>query len=687
MDVQLPNGVIVKNVPPGTTKAMLSARLNKSGTAPSPQVTPPPANDKSGGILDTVVRGAANAATFNMADEIAAGADALLQPVFGTGRSGKSLGERYDQNLVDQRERDKANAAANPATDIAANIGGAVAGPGKFAAVPKGIIGLLKRGAVEGGIYGFGSGEGGLENRVKSAATGSAIGLGTGAAFGGAVKAFDKVRPGNVAARYVNDQFAKSPMGAESQRIGNEIGQTYTPGQATGSRGLLTIEGLVRRHPSSADRMAEFDTKQLDTSLRNLNANLDRLATNPAGPEATGNLVSKSFDTVLSKARTVRRATANADFGRVDEIAGKGKVIQPDNLRTQIDSLVDDFSAPGGGDASAALVGQAERLRNALSKDGLSAKETERLLEIYGKAANGTGAVFKDMDTGQQRYIAGRLRDALVADLDAAADAGGHSGQVATALKTARDNYRSNSAAINDLEKSVLGRLFGGDYDKSPERVAQAVKNMRPTELRQSLDILNKADPQTSQTVKRYLVEDAMSNAGVNPASGAPQPQIAGEATFSPAKFLTSIRKSPVWGSFDATERKNMETAVRDLERVAFRAGTDGSPTAPLQAALGILSRPAGQVAGGAALGGGLAAVSGGDVKEGAFAGATAGGLGGAAIPRIAKLITSPEGQRALRTVRTAKPNSRAAAAATAVLVGLIAPKDAERAPEAGGAP
>jgi hypothetical protein len=295
-----------------------------------------------------------------------------------------------------------------------------------------------------------------------------------------------------------------------------------------------------------------------------------------------------------------------------------------------------------------------------LPKDGgmLGATESQRLLQIYGDAARGSGAIFKDLDTGQQRLIAGRLKDALLRDMDEAVDSGGHSGQVATALKTARDNYRSNSTAINGLEKSVLGRLFGSDYDKAPERVAATVRNMKPTELRQSFKILSDADPETTQTVKRYLVEDALNAAGHNPTSGAPQPQVAGETMFSAPKFLNAIRKSSVWSTFTPAERQGMETAVRDLERVAFRAGTDGSPTAPLQFAWEVAK----------AVTGGAFALNPVQVAK---------SVASVLVPnKIAKAITTPEGQRALRTVRIARPNSSAAMAATSALVGIFAGGD-----------
>lgn len=684
MDIRLEDGTIVKNVPAGTTKAQLMAKLGRSKPASddNARLMETIQRSKGPGAVESLVRGAAQGATFNLADEFAAGMDALTQPIIGRGSGAPSIGSRYEANLANERGIDAAAMANSPVSTLAGNVAGAVLGPGKFLKQAKTTPAMIKQGATQGAIYGFGAGEGGPLERAQSAGLGGALGAGTGAVLGTATSLFNKVRPQNLKANAVNKAYltpqdknfvgpaAQTPVAADSARIAQEIGQTYTPGQATGSRSMLTMEGLVRRHPSSAAKMQAFDEKQLEVSLRNLNANLDKLAANPAGPEATGSLVSKAFDKVLNTATTLRRKTATADFGRVDELAGRFRVIKPDNLKAEIASIAKDFDVPGGGDASAALVNRIQGIAKDLDRagpQGLNARETQRLLEVYGDAQRGTGKIFADLDTAQQRMIAGRLKDAVLRDIDTAADQGGHVAEVAEALKTARNNYKANSQSINEMEKSTLGRLFGGDYEKSPERIAQTIRNMPPSELRQSMDILNKADPATSQSVKRFLVEDALATAGYAPRGLAPQAQIAGEDVFSPAKFLTAIRKSPVWAGFDATERKGMETAVRDLERVAFRAGTDGSPTAPMLFGWEVAK----------ALGGGAAALSPTQIAKSVAA---------VMVPqKIAAAITTPQGQQALRTINTAKPNSAAARAATASLVALFAPTDAP--PETEAAP
>lgn len=488
-----------------------------------------------------------------------------------------------------------------------------------------------------------------LEERLKSGATDALTAGATQFGVNKILQAVDKIRPGNVAAKYVNQQF-KTPFAKESENISAQTGQQYTPGQATGSKGLLTMEGLVRRHPWSADTMAEFDQKQLDSSLNFLNRVMDRITPSGGSGAVVGKKVSEAFNQVVDSATSIRSKTAAVDFGQVDKLAGRYRVIKPTNLNDEIDTLTKDFAVPGGGDASSALVRQLNGIKTDLAKragpDGLTAQQTQRLLEVYGKAARGTGAIFKDLDTGQQRLIAGRLQKAVLKDLDAAADGGGHVGDIADALKTARNNYRTNSQAINQMQNSVLGRLFGGTYDRAPERIAQAMTNMRPSELRESFNVLNQADPEVAQQVKRSFIEKSLVDAGLPASQNVPAAQIAGQQAFSPQKFLTSIRKSPVWDIMEPTERGSLGIAVRDLERLANRAGTDGSSTTPLQFAWELSK----------GIGGNLLNPVG-----------AAKAVAGAVLPRrAARLITDPAGRKALRTMRTASPDTRAYSGAAA---------------------
>lgn len=167
---------------------------------PSPQPQAPKKDDPRDSFIgraDAFMRGAADTMSFGLADEIAAGGDALFNPIFGTGQDGNSLSARYERNLKAQRATDdldsKNRMAARLTGQILGGVGGGVglARNGLSATTNainagKGLAGVSKAAAVEGsilgGAQGFGSGEG-LDGRLGGAATG--IGLGT--VIGGAL--------------------------------------------------------------------------------------------------------------------------------------------------------------------------------------------------------------------------------------------------------------------------------------------------------------------------------------------------------------------------------------------------------------------------------------------------------------------------------------------------------------------
>ncbi|MDE4621744.1 hypothetical protein [Sinorhizobium meliloti] len=161
------------------------------------------ARDNWLGRADTFMRGAADTMSFGLADEIAAGGDALFNPLFGTGQNGGSLAERYDRNLNAQRATDELDAKKRMAERLTGQILGAVGGGAGLARkglsattnaiqAGKGLAGVSKAAAVEGTILGggqgFGSGEG-IDDRVLGTGKGMVAGGVLGAALPAATTA------------------------------------------------------------------------------------------------------------------------------------------------------------------------------------------------------------------------------------------------------------------------------------------------------------------------------------------------------------------------------------------------------------------------------------------------------------------------------------------------------------------
>lgn len=134
--------------------------------------------------VDDAVRGVADAATFGFADEIAAKLGSL------TGVGGEA--GQYGQNLAQQRQRD----ATGGIERFVGQLAGAIAMPG---AASRTVLGAAGKGALAGGLYGFGSGQGGVENRAGSAGAGALIG----GAAGGLLKAGTNALGNRAAARAI----------------------------------------------------------------------------------------------------------------------------------------------------------------------------------------------------------------------------------------------------------------------------------------------------------------------------------------------------------------------------------------------------------------------------------------------------------------------------------------------------
>jgi hypothetical protein len=442
-------------------------------------------------------------------------------------------------------------------------------------------------------IAGAGIASGGVGTVRNAVMTGlSALGGATGEQVGGETgklvgaiapslldMAFTLARnvPKNMVARNTQAK-TETQFAQRGDEISNQTGIDLSLGQRTGDEAILTVEGMAAKNPFSARKFQEFGGKQVTQAVSRLTKIMDDISPQQMNDIRAGQIVNQAFDDAVKSSVTLRSKQAAQDFGAVNAAAKNSPVVQTNNVRKMIDDLVAEFDVPGGGDATASLVTRLKALGRSLSSDakqGLTANETNRLLQVYTNASSGKGQLFKDLDTAQQRLIAGRLKTALLNDLDEAADAA--QGGAAALLKTARDNYKANSLSINKLEESVLGKYLG--QDRSPERVADFLLKSKPTELQNILSIVNKTNPEAIPQVRRYFVEKAIENAVIATSKRNP-----GSPNFSASKFIDSMPEGTkfevVFGSSNA--RNELKMVGEALERIAYRGFTEGSPTAPL---------------------------------------------------------------------------------------------------------
>lgn len=501
----------------------------------------------------------------------------------------------------------------------------------------------------------------GMGQRAMSAGTAAAVGGATQGVVNAGARVLNALRPSTVAATALSATAGRSRFAAEvakSESIEEVLGIALTPGQRTQSKSLLTLEGMLRRNPASADIILQNDEAQLAQASRALRNVLERIRPGEAPTEGVGNTVKHAFDTTLDRALQLRRSQAGIDFAKVDNLSGGVPLINPEGLRSEIQLITDELDVPGGGDATSTLVGKLKTMASQLGDGRLTAAQYQRLLQIYGQAARGKGKLFQDLDTAQQRWVAGRVQRALQGDLDTAIAGGGLPGDVAAALATARQNYAANSQAVAELGKSTLGRMLNdrtGEF--SPARLVDALEHMRPDQLKRVFGILDGASPDEAQLVKRGLMERVIERA--QPPTEVLAQRLEGGQPLgegiSPARLLTEMRRSPVWAVLDGQERFMANQIVQGMQRLANRAGTEGSPTMPLLAAWDFAK----------ALGGSLAGLD--------PIGALRLSAGILAPRQLAQTIVSPQGQQAWATTlrELSRPRGRATRALTSSLMFL----------------
>jgi hypothetical protein len=240
------------------------------------------------GMLGSYGRGVVNA--FGTADEMRAGTDALAQGVSNLFHGGgPSMGEAYDQSLAANRAQLNADREQHPVASAAGQIAGGV-GASLYAApaaaalrLPALAAPLLSRinplleglpgfartaarvvgpGAAVGGATGFAEGEGGLDQRLGSAAIGAGVGAGVGTLAHGSLAA------GNRVLNPIRTQLP--PEALRIRNVARAEGIPMSVAQETGSPFLKNFEASLAQLPGSAGMEANAQRLQNEAFSRSV---------------------------------------------------------------------------------------------------------------------------------------------------------------------------------------------------------------------------------------------------------------------------------------------------------------------------------------------------------------------------------------------------------------------------------
>lgn len=184
IEVEAPDGSIIE-FPEGTTDEVIIGvmrDITQDEPAEQPQAQNKAATQIQVSQPMAAAAGAADMLSFGFADELA-GRVAGLTDVIGQKMGGPSLfqGDPVGETTQYARETQRAAKEQYPKTYLGGQVAGALV---PYGGAAKGGLSIAKGagiGGVQGGLYGFGSGEGSAQERLPTAAMGGALGLGGGA--------------------------------------------------------------------------------------------------------------------------------------------------------------------------------------------------------------------------------------------------------------------------------------------------------------------------------------------------------------------------------------------------------------------------------------------------------------------------------------------------------------------------
>lgn len=316
-DVRMPDGTIIRNVPEGTTKAQLMARLHKARPTP-----------KRGGILGAVDH------FFSTANEAAIGAvqglenigAAVTDPIASmiVGDEPVKQAQQARQNRWDKIAKATVT-RPNPTARTIGQVGGAMALP-----VPKvPFLGKIGNRALQGGLGGAA-----VRDSDQSAAPGAAAGAISNVVLPPLLSKLAQSKPAQAVGRAASRAMGMAPrplsqplapLGRKAQARAarfKALGiEKPTTGMVTRDPAAFSFEQNAARVQGSGDDLAR-QLREVETGLVEKGRALVRNLGGAKGPEATG----KAVEEVLDAKRAEMQQVTGRLYDKVRETRGNEPV-------------------------------------------------------------------------------------------------------------------------------------------------------------------------------------------------------------------------------------------------------------------------------------------------------------------------------------------------------------------------
>ncbi len=338
MDVRLPDGTIIKNVPEGVTKSQLMAKVGKLN-APKPYSVKPEASEP--GFLNAIKRGAATRML---------GVGQALNDIGVGERIGLPDNETLNEAVKIAGERGKGTGATGW-------VGEVIGDPLTLATLPLGAAGSLGKLAVGGAAAGAASGatagleDSSLANRAKGAAVGGVVGAavpvaisGAKTAAGRAASAISPIQTRKMAdakaVRTIAQDLSEKGMTGETVRAAVDDASVAGLGadlaEATGSAGLLARrKNIAGGMGKAANELRERISARNETGIPKA---LSRAATPLADRGQKG--VTELAEVIQ---RNARKAVDVSDI--VDDVLNRAAKTNPGNAEGKVyAAILDELS-------------------------------------------------------------------------------------------------------------------------------------------------------------------------------------------------------------------------------------------------------------------------------------------------------------------------------------------------------
>lgn len=578
--------------------------------------------------MGTFERGAAGAGRFMT--EIGQGAKQIgLEVGEALGIADEGTADAYQQKVAAEKSLwDKYSEGDTAARvgEIGAAVGSAfipMGGMAKGGNLLRSTTTAAGVGAVEAGLQPVYEGENFLTEKSKQMGAGAAFGAGANAGLDALGRMVEGITPNNVVARFANKMSDMSDANFKGRgaELVESTGIQLTPGAQTGSRALTFLENRARQSFGTADAALKVDQKISDQAVEHIEDLAARMKGEIVDPEGMGNAFRNSIKKSVNDILDSRDEMAAKNYGLIRESIPNGN-FQTNNVVEEARRILDEYDGVSGSEALK-VRNEMKRVIKDLEGKKVKTKDYDPIMNTpaefasnnidvesalknrsyFSRVSKGAANLFRDIQSSEQRRIGARLTQAIEKDFDDLAEAAGS--DVGALLKEANQSYRQHMQSIDYIEKTAIGKMLGEDTvaplfgaagnSIAPEKVAQKFLSLKPSEMKAIKTILEKHSPETINTAKTFMLQNALETARQQAPSYGSKSLSMNGSTFIKALRGSSGRNAEegmkrIGALFEKSELDEIKTTIEALERWGDKFGYNFSGTAPMNELNAMLS-------------------------------------------------------------------------------------------------